>query len=99
MDVIRIAARRKSIGGNHRDEYRFLGACFPDEGLPSVADAVVLFFCYDVRSVGVFHLTEIDGVVVSVDEHIDLCSLGQRLAGVRVFRSLVRPGVDAAHNG
>ncbi|WP_262884451.1 hypothetical protein [Segatella copri] len=32
MDVIRIADWRKSIGGDHRDEYRFLGACFPDEG-------------------------------------------------------------------
>ena len=55
MDVIRIAARRKSIGGDHRDEYRFLGACFPDEGLPSVADAVVLFFCNNVRDAGLLH--------------------------------------------
>ena len=31
LNVIRIAARRKSIGVNHRDEYRFLGARFPDE--------------------------------------------------------------------
>ncbi|MEE1460731.1 hypothetical protein [Segatella copri] len=55
MDVIRIAAWRKSIGSNHRDEYRFLGACFPDEGLPSVADAVVLFFCNNVRGAGLLH--------------------------------------------
>ena len=55
MDVIRIAARRKSIGGDHRDEYRFLGVCFSDEGLPSVADAVVLFFCNNVRCVGLLH--------------------------------------------
>ena len=55
LDVIRIAARRKSIGGNHRDEYRFNGACFPDEGLPSVVDAVVLFFCNNVRGVGLLH--------------------------------------------
>ena len=55
MDVIRIAARRKSIGGDHRDEYRFLSACFPDEGLPSVADAIVLFFCNNVRCVGLLH--------------------------------------------
>ena len=45
LDDSDAVAQRKSIGGDHRDEYRFLGACFPDEGLPSVADAVVLFFC------------------------------------------------------
>ena len=33
----------------------FLGACFPDEGLPSVADAVVLFFCNNVRDAGLLH--------------------------------------------
>ena len=33
----------------------FLGACFPDEGLPSVADAVVLFFCNNVRGAGLLH--------------------------------------------
>ena len=55
MDVIRIAARRKSIGGDHRDEYRFLGACFLNEGLPSVVDAVVLVFCNNVRGVGLLH--------------------------------------------
>ncbi|WP_153133683.1 hypothetical protein [Segatella copri] len=55
MDVIRIAARRKSIGGDHRDEYRFNGACFPDEGLPSVVDTVVLVFCNNVRGVGLLH--------------------------------------------
>ena len=55
MDVIRIAARRKSIGGDHRNEYRFLGARFPDEGLPSVVDAVVLVFYNNVRGVGLLH--------------------------------------------
>lgn len=43
LDVIRITARRKSIGGDHRDEYRFLGACFPDEG-PIYSD-MFLSFC------------------------------------------------------
>ena len=33
----------------------FFGACFPDEGLPSVADAVVLFFYNNVRGVGLLH--------------------------------------------
>ena len=33
----------------------FLGACFPDEGLPSVADAVFLFFCNNVRRTGISH--------------------------------------------
>ena len=33
----------------------FLGACFPDEGLPSVADAVFLFFCNNVRRTGILH--------------------------------------------
>ena len=33
----------------------FLSACFPDEGLPPVADAVVLFFCNNVRGFGILH--------------------------------------------
>ena len=55
LNVIRIATRRKPKGGDHRDEYRFLGACFSDEGLPSVADAFVLVFCNNVRSTGLLH--------------------------------------------
>ena len=33
----------------------FLGACFPDEGLHSVADAFSLFFCNNVRRTGISH--------------------------------------------
>jgi thioredoxin reductase (NADPH) len=32
-----------------------VGACFPDEGLPSVADAVILVFCNNVRDAGLLH--------------------------------------------
>ena len=99
LDVIGIAAGRESERSDHRDEHRLLGASLTDECFPALADAAVLFLGYDVGSVRIFHLTEVDRVVVSVDKHIDLRPLCQRLARGGILRPLACPGMDAAHDG